>query len=900
MANQQQYWQFEIFGTDPDAIGFFGDAGIILPSGSTGERPSSPVIGHFRFNSQLSLFEGYNGGWVPFETGGIATFDTLADTPASKVGAANRVLIVNAPETDLEYSSALTLENTGRLRVPAAYEALVDADTVITNKKYTDDQDNLQLSLTGGLMGGNITMGSNAITGLPLSPTTASEATSKSYVDGLFAGIDRKESVNLATTTDLDTETGDTWVAAGSKVGKTITSNTNTATIDTVALVNGDRLLVKNEVGDVDNGIYDVSGVGGAVVVLTRSADTDGSPASEVNGGATTFVVFGTLNALTQWSVIANGVVDVDVDAMVWSPTGAVSGVFLELAGGTMVGSITMGSAGIQVIGDTSTATAPTYSFAGDLGTGLHQISGAGTMSLLVATAPIWNISATALTPAVNISQDIGSAGLKVKDIYADHHLPNFGAAGDPSYAFEGATTTGMYNDGAGGISFAIGGTDSIGIAGSNTITTPDGAAAGSAGLDMTLAAGSGHATSGDGGSINIAAGAATGSGDGGSVVLNVTAGAGVGADGSVSFQRDGTEFLNFAAGSGLITAPDGVDGGDIVISAGESTGAAYRGGIQITGGANNTAADYAQAGHVEITGGSVTSANDYAESGVVHIQGGPSSGAGSYGYNISTLTNVSTKWLNGGTVYAGDVVIEGGTSDREEQAGGGIKIGGGDVTGAFASGGGCEVTGGNSTGQNGGSVTVRGGVGDTGGGSATLRSGNGTSSGSVLLTVGTSTTGAPGNVSIVSGNLTAGTQKGGEVTIDAGDVTAAGTGDGGDITLTAGTSIAGSAGAIVIPDQTAPSSTTNKLYSVSGALTWNGIDLTANQYTEAFDDGDLTAGVIAITHSLGRQYTHVTVYDSSDIIVQPDAVTATSTSVSTIDLSSFGTISGTWNVVIS
>jgi len=38
----------------------------------------------------------------------------------------------------------------------------------------------------------------------------------------------------------------------------------------------------------------------------------------------------------------------------------------------------------------------------------------------------------------------------------------------------------------------------------------------------------------------------------------------------------------------------------------------------------------------------------------------------------------------------------------------------------------------------------------------------------------------------------------------------------------------AGSAGAIVIPTQTAPAVTTNKLYNVAGALTWNGTDLTA------------------------------------------------------------------------
>jgi hypothetical protein len=52
---------------------------------------------------------------------------------------------------------------------------------------------------------------------------------------------------------------------------------------------------------------------------------------------------------------------------------------------------------------------------------------------------------------------------------------------------------------------------------------------------------------------------------------------------------------------------------------------------------------------------------------------------------------------------------------------------------------------------------------------------------------------------------------------------------DGGDITLTPGAAGAtGSAGAIVIPTTTAPTVTTNKLYNVAGALTWDGTDLTA------------------------------------------------------------------------
>ena len=58
---------------------------------------------------------------------------------------------------------------------------------------------------------------------------------------------------------------------------------------------------------------------------------------------------------------------------------------------------------------------------------------------------------------------------------------------------------------------------------------------------------------------------------------------------------------------------------------------------------------------------------------------------------------------------------------------------------------------------------------------------------------------------------------------------------------------------------------------------------------------------ILTITHSLGRQYVNVTIWDNNDIKVEPDDTTATSTSVTTVDLSSFGgPLTGTWNWRIS
>lgn len=54
---------------------------IIVPVGTTAQRPSSPVIGMIRFNSELGTFEGYNGAsWGALSGGGEPTvFDFQGD-----------------------------------------------------------------------------------------------------------------------------------------------------------------------------------------------------------------------------------------------------------------------------------------------------------------------------------------------------------------------------------------------------------------------------------------------------------------------------------------------------------------------------------------------------------------------------------------------------------------------------------------------------------------------------------------------------------------------------------------------------------------------------------------------------------------------------------------------------
>jgi len=71
-----------------------------------------------------------------------------------------------------------------------------------------------------------------------------------------------------------------------------------------------------------------------------------------------------------------------------------------------------------------------------------------------------------------------------------------------------------------------------------------------------------------------------------------------------------------------------------------------------------------------------------------------------------------------------------------------------------------------------------------------------------------------------------------------------------------------------------------------------------ARTHRRTLVNGDLTAGTVAITHGLGQQYLDVTVVDNTGKKVIPDEITYTNSTSYSLDITSFGAITGTWNIL--
>lgn len=108
---------------------------------------------------------------------------------------------------------------------------------------------------------------------------------------------------------------------------------------------------------------------------------------------------------------------------------------------------------------------------------------------------------------------------------------------------------------------------------------------------------------------------------------------------------------------------------------------------------------------------------------------------------------------------------------------------------------------------------------------------------------------------------------------------------------LTAASSVANTA-QIVVYDGTNNLRAT--IAQVSAALT--GVTRTVRG---SFTSANITNGMYAFTHGLGQTFNNITVWDNNNNVISPDNINATSNTVVTVDLTSYGTITGTYQIVV-
>ncbi|CAB4154989.1 hypothetical protein UFOVP653_54 [uncultured Caudovirales phage] len=271
------------------------------------------------------------------------------------------------------YSTAPTISGTNFNNVPNA--ALV----------------NSTITLGATIVGlGETTPSISGLTSITLTqdPTAPLQAATKQYVDAVAEGLHVHAACACATTGTLASITGGTvtYNNGTAGVGATLTLSVALTTLDGYTLQNGNRILVKNEATQANNGIYTWA-TGGTV--LTRA--TDFNTAAEIASGDFTFVTYGTAYANSGW-----------VQTTVMVTVGTTPVTFVQFAG---AGTYTAGT-GLTLTGTQFSLTSPVAATLG--GTGL---SSATTGDIIYAAATnTWGRLAAVSTGNVLISNGVGTA----------------------------------------------------------------------------------------------------------------------------------------------------------------------------------------------------------------------------------------------------------------------------------------------------------------------------------------------------------------------------------------------------------------------------------------------------------------------------------------------------------
>jgi hypothetical protein len=386
-------------------------------AGSTGFSPSTGTSGAIVLTGTLNAASGGTGantltGYVYGNGVGIMTASTTIPTTAlsgtvTNAQLANSAITINGSSVSLGGSVTVTATASNALTIgtglsgtsyngSAAVTIAIDSTVAtltgsqtLTNKTISGSSNTLTNIANASLTNSSVTVGTTAISlgassltlggltsvAVTQDPVSALQLATKQYVDSVAQGLDPKASCVAATTVNI--------------------TLSGTQTVDGVALIAGDRCLVKNQTASADNGIYVV-----AASAWTRSTDMD--TWAEVPG-AFTFIEQGTTWADTGWVCTSNAGGTIGVTAITW----------VQFAG---VGTYSAGT-GLTLTGTTfsitnTAVTATSYGSATQVGTFTVNAQGQLTLAGNTTVTPaVGSITGLGTGVATALAVNVGSAG---------------------------------------------------------------------------------------------------------------------------------------------------------------------------------------------------------------------------------------------------------------------------------------------------------------------------------------------------------------------------------------------------------------------------------------------------------------------------------------------------------